>query len=105
MAIRTTLSTFLARVALAGSLVPASANALAGSSVDAFGRQTGRFPNGLHIVKPGGPDPAIWGRGDYNDMSGSFVTAHIDSSDPYEDVRSLVIHVWVDVIQQTNHGC
>ncbi len=72
----------------------------------------GRFANGLHIPVPGGGcnpsgDPTIqnWGRGVYDGVAGSFLTAHIDSADPYLDVWSFLVHLFENVIAKDKHGC
>jgi RHS repeat-associated protein len=72
----------------------------------------GRFGDGLHVPIPSGPcnlsgDPTIpgWGPGIYNGMQGSFLTAHIDSSNPFQDLYSFFAHLINNVILQKKHGC
>ena len=76
------------------------------------GATCGRFGDGLHVPVPYGPcnlsgDPTIagWGPGMYNGMPGSFLTAHIDSSNPFQDLYSFFAHLINNVILQKKHGC
>jgi len=41
----------------------------------------------------------------YNGVSGSFLTAHIDSSNPFQDLYSFFAHLINNVILQKKHGC
>jgi len=72
----------------------------------------GRFSGGLHVPVPYWPcnvsgDPVIngWGPGVYNGMQGSYLTAHMDSSDPFQDLYSFFAHIIANVILQRKHGC
>jgi RHS repeat-associated protein len=72
----------------------------------------GRFDDGLHIPVPYWPcnlsgDPTIsnWGPGVYNGVSGSHLTGHIDSSNPFKNVKSFFGHIINNVILQKKHGC
>lgn len=72
----------------------------------------GRFGDGLHVPVPYGPcnlsrDPTIagWGPGTYNGVPGSFLTAHIDSSNPFQDLYSFFAHLINNVILGKKHGC
>jgi len=80
---------------------PGVINPVAGST-----NGTGRFPgSGLHIPLPGGSDPTIspWG---YNAAAGgSYFTAHFDSANPTDDLVSLLIHFFKDVLFRRAHGC
>jgi hypothetical protein len=76
------------------------------------GAPCGRFGDGLHVPVPYGPcnlsgDPTIpgWGPGVYNGLQGSFLTAHIDSSNPFQDLYSFFAHLINNVILQKKHGC
>lgn len=76
------------------------------------GATCGRFGDGLHVPVPYGPcnlsgDPTIpgWGPGVYNGVQGSFLTAHIDSSNPFQDLYSFFAHLINNVILQKKHGC
>src|SRR5262249_13047565 len=82
---------------------PGVSNPLAGSV-----NNSGRFPgSGLHIPPPGGQDPTIpnWGPGVYNGQEGSYITAHIDSANPLEDLVGLFKHLIGDVLLKRPHGC
>jgi RHS repeat-associated protein len=67
---------------------------------------SGRFSGGLHIPQPGGPDPitAIYGGGVFDGQNGSFVTAHLDSANPLDDLVSLIEHFINDVVLQRGRG-
>jgi hypothetical protein len=52
---------------------------------------SGRFPGfGLHIPLPGGrPDDSELGAGTYMRQPGSYLTAHFDTANPFDDLVSL----------------
>ncbi len=55
----------------------------------------------------GGADPTIpnWGPGAYNRQTGSYLTAHIDSANPLDDVAGFFQHFIQDVLLRLPHGC
>jgi uncharacterized protein RhaS with RHS repeats len=71
----------------------------------------GRFSGGLHTPIPGSfwcnpsKDPTISNWGYDPSLGGSFLTAHIDSSNPFQDLYSLLVHLINDLILQKKHGC
>lgn len=86
-------------------ITPIGANSVPGATC-------GRFSDGLHVPVPYLPcnlsgDPTIsnWGPGVYNGVQGSFLTAHIDSSNPFQDLYSFFAHLINNVILQKKHGC
>jgi hypothetical protein len=69
---------------------------------------SGRFPgSGLHVPLPGGMDPVIpnFGPGVYMGQNGSFLTAHFDSGNPFDDLVSFFQHIINDVLRRNPHGC
>ena len=67
---------------------------------------SGRFSGGLHIPQPGGPDPitALYGGGVFGGQNGMFITAHLDSANPLDDLVSLIEHFINDVVLQRGRG-
>jgi RHS repeat-associated protein len=82
---------------------PGVNNPVAGST-----NGSGRFPgSGLHVPLPGGADPVIpnFGPGIYIGQTGSFLTAHFDSGNPFDDLVSFFQHIINDVLRRNPHGC
>jgi hypothetical protein len=72
------------------------------------GANCGRFSDGRLVPIPWLPcnfsrDPTIspWGAAN----GGSFLTAHIDTANPFQDLLSFFEHLIVNVILQRKHGC
>ena len=77
-----------------------------GTQLQVITGRTGRFSGGLHIPQPGGPDPitALYGGGQFDGLNGSFVTAHLDSVNPLDDLFSLFAHFINDVLLGRGRG-
>jgi RHS repeat-associated protein len=70
----------------------------------------GRFDSGLHVIVPGrcnfpSNDPFTKPYGFNTQQNGSYITAHIDSANPFGDLFGFFSHLINDVILRRPHGC
>lgn len=74
------------------------------SATNGTGRFSGQYA-GLHIPQPGVADPiiAVYGAGELNGQNGFYLTAHYDSSNPFDDLVSLFQHFINDVLLRANN--